>query len=72
MRKKVENLTLTDESGQRYEATRISIYETGKVFGGGETFTGYTMVLEDGTQLEDLLGGKSFLDRKTGKTYKLS
>lgn len=70
MRRRTATFEVADESGRRFTVVEFTTFETGRVMGGGEVPVRIEVVLQDGTQLEALVGNQQFMDTRTGKAYR--
>ncbi|RTZ39952.1 hypothetical protein EKL30_16980 [Candidimonas sp. SYP-B2681] len=69
-REAVETFAVIDPNGTRLQARRVTVYETGRLIGGGEMPTSTSTELANGMTLTATIEDDKFLDLNTGTTYK--
>ena len=61
--------TVQDDAGRRYTVTQTTVFESGRLIGGGEAPVDVRHELDDGTRVEPSIDETAFFDHSRGKGY---
>jgi hypothetical protein len=66
---KTETFEVADDLGRRRRVTQFAVPSGEDVIGGGSAPDQVRFELDDGTELEPMLGAQQFVDRRGGRRY---